>query len=103
MDIAPDNILNAVLDTIHHATVCARNWTASDEFPRDAVFELMDALHELPQIIRRWSDHEIDDILMFLNCFDVQKWRITIDVERHFIPDFAEFFVDRLEQYMGDN
>jgi len=49
VNIAPDPILKAGLMTIHWATVLARNLACSPDAPTKMLYELMDAIHEVPK------------------------------------------------------
>ena len=62
MQLAPEPILNAVLYTVHLATVSCRNWTLFDGISREQINELMEAIHELPQMARNWDHHDLDEL-----------------------------------------
>ena len=102
MKLAPEPILHAVLYTVHRATVSCRNWSLSDDISREQINELMEAVHELPQIVRNWDSSSLDEIMTHLRCFEPAKWRARIDTELHSVPDVAEIFQQQMGEYESE-
>jgi len=66
----PDHVLKAAHWTLYWAMVFCRNCTAGKIADTRLVFELMEALHEVPEILNRWGGHNNVDILrMYFGCF----------------------------------
>ena len=53
MDLPPQNILKAALETIFLCSYTTRNWTLSDEVTRQQINDLWEAVHEIPSLLTR--------------------------------------------------
>ena len=81
---APDHIVEAALDTIKWAMVYCRNYTIDGAGETQQIYELMDALHDIPDQLYRWSDDGIDRIKFHLRCFDHTRWEGSPDLVSYF-------------------
>jgi hypothetical protein len=73
--LAPEPILKASLQVLHVAAYTTRNWTLSDEISRKQINALWEAIHEIPDLIKRWGDDEesMRELRMYLHEYD-QRW-----------------------------
>jgi hypothetical protein len=103
MTIAPEPILKASLMTIHWATVFARNWTCHPDVPVQMVNDLMEAIHDVPNILMHWNtDNSLDMLLTHLSWFDERSWKHQVDESRFSVPRLVAFFRNRLKDFGGD-
>ena len=60
---------------LHVAAYTTRNWTLSEEVSRRQINDLWEAIHEIPDVIKRWrSDEEgLTELRMYFRCYD-EKW-----------------------------
>lgn len=73
--IAPEQILRAALQVLHVAACTTRNWSVSKNVSRKQINDLWEALHEIPDLLKRWdrpSDCEAE-LKMYLREYD-SKW-----------------------------
>jgi|GEM_PF-1612956 len=71
--MAPEPILKAALYVVHHAAYTTRNWTLTDEWPRQQINDLWEAIHEIPSLLTRWRSDAEQELLMYLDEYD-RKW-----------------------------
>jgi hypothetical protein len=75
--LAPEPILRAALRVLHVAGYTTRNWTLGKEevVPRQQVNALWEAIHEIPDLIKRWRGDEesLKELRMYLQEYD-QRW-----------------------------
>lgn len=74
--LAPEPILRAALRVLHVAAYTTRNWTLSEAVvPRQQVNALWEAIHEIPDLIKRWRGDEesLRELRMYLREYD-QRW-----------------------------
>ncbi len=71
--IAPDPILKAALKVLHVAGYTTRNWTASEEISRKQVYDLWEAIHEIPDLLKRWTPDAESELIMYLREYN-KKW-----------------------------
>jgi hypothetical protein len=75
--LAPEPILRAALRVLHVAGYTTRNWTLGGQevFPRQQVNALWEAIHEIPDLIKRWRGDEesLKELRMYLQEYD-QRW-----------------------------
>jgi hypothetical protein len=75
--LAPEPILRAALRVLHVAGYTTRNWTlgAEEVVPRQQVNALWEAIHEIPDLIKRWRGDEesLKELRMYLQEYD-QRW-----------------------------
>lgn len=86
---APDNIVEAVLETLKWAMVYCRNYSLNENADIKQINELMEAIHEVPGITLRWKHDSINEIKMHLACFDYIKWEGA--------PNLVRYFEDQIE------
>ena len=103
MAIAPEPVLKATLKTLHWALICCRNWTipnpALPVVPSSVIYDLMEAIHEVPDFLIHWERHDLDQLKMYLGCFKWQHWRQSVDAELHYVPDLVADFERKLAEY----
>ena len=73
--LAPEPILRAALRVVHVAAYTTRNWTLADEISRKQIYDLWEAIHEIPDLITRWRGDEesLRELRMYLQEYD-QRW-----------------------------
>lgn len=71
--IAPEPILRGALRVLHVAGYTTRNWTLSDEVSRKQINDLWEAIHEIPDLLKRWQPDAEDELRMYLKEYD-DKW-----------------------------
>src|ERR1039457_5168679 len=73
--LAPEPILRAALRVVHVAAYTTRNWTLGEEISRKQIYGLWEAIHEIPDLIKRWRVHEesLRELRMYLKEYD-QRW-----------------------------
>jgi len=74
--LAPEPVLRAALRVLHVAACTTRNWTLGEEVvPRQQINALWEAIHEIPDLIKRWRGEEesLRELRMYLREYD-QSW-----------------------------
>ncbi len=73
--LAPEPILRAALRVLHVAGYTTRNWTLHDEVSRKQVNALWEAIHEIPDLLKRWQGDEecLREVRMYLREYD-ERW-----------------------------
>lgn len=71
--MAPEPILRAALQVLFVAAYTSRNWTLTEEVSREQLNDLWEALHEIPDLLRRWREGAEGELLMYLEEYD-RKW-----------------------------
>lgn len=72
--LAPEPIILASLRVLHVAAYTTRNWTLSDDVSRKQINALWEAIHEIPDLIKRWRGDEcLGELRMYLREYD-QRW-----------------------------
>ncbi len=102
MNIAPDPILKAGLMTPQGATVFGRNLACCSDVPVSLFYELMDAIHDVPNTLLHWNDeHSLEMLITHLACFNREAWiqRLGNGTD---VPDLVAFFRARLEDFGSD-
>ncbi len=94
----PQNILNAAHHTIYIAMVFCRNIALSEDRDNNKIiYELMDALHEVPNILARWGtyDNDTNKLRQYFGYFNHSKWN---DDKRLFsVPDLVSIFEEKIK------
>jgi hypothetical protein len=83
--LAPEPILRAALYVVHVAAYTTRNWTLGEAVPRKQIYDLWEALHEVPSLVTRWRPDAETELLMYFDEYD-RKWpspRLRQMYERH--------------------
>ncbi len=71
--LAPEPILRAALRVLHVAAYATRNWTLAEEaVARQQINVLWEAIHEIPDLIKRWRGDEesLKELKMYLREYD---------------------------------
>jgi hypothetical protein len=71
--LAPEPILRAALRVVHVAAYTTRNWTFTDEVPRKQIYDLWEAIHEIPSLVVRWRTDAEEELFMYFDEYD-RKW-----------------------------
>jgi hypothetical protein len=73
--IAPEPTLRAALRVLHVAAYTTRNWTLSDDISKKQINDLWEAIHEIPDLLKRWDrPTECEkELMMYLREYDA-KW-----------------------------
>lgn len=74
--LAPEPILRAALRVLHVAGYTTRNWTlGEDVIPRQQITVLWEAIHEIPDLVKRWRGDEqsLRELKSYLREED-QRW-----------------------------
>ena len=73
--LAPEPILRAALRVLHVAAYTTRNWTLAEDISRKQINALWEAIHEIPDLIKRWRGDEesLRELRMYLQEYD-QRW-----------------------------
>jgi hypothetical protein len=75
MSAAPDPVLGAALLTLHRALVHLRNLTLNpDAITARHVNDLAEALHEIPDFLAHWEQHDLEELRLHLRCFDHTRY-----------------------------
>lgn len=78
--------------------VFCRNYTAGKNVDPRLIYEMMDALHEIPEILNRWGgDNNADKLREYFGYFDSKKWCHGDDAPHP--PDLVRFFDQKLKEY----
>lgn len=70
--LAPEPILRAALRVLHVAAYTTRNWTLAEDISRKQINALWEAIHEIPDLIKRWRGDEesLRELRMYLQEYD---------------------------------
>ena len=73
--LAPEPILRAALRVVHVAAYTTRNWTLTEDISRKQIYDLWEAIHEIPDLIKRWRGDEesLRELRMYLQAYD-KRW-----------------------------
>ena len=83
--LAPEPILRAALYVVHVAAYTTRNWTFTEQAPRQQIHDPWEAMHEIPSLVLRWRPDAEAELLGYLDEYD-RKWpspRFREMYERH--------------------
>ena len=69
MGIAPEPFLSAYLAVLRDATIYARNWAVGDISP-EKLGDLMDAVHNIPELLNRWEECDEPSLRSALESYD---------------------------------
>jgi hypothetical protein len=74
--IAPEPTLRAALRVLYVAAYTTRNWTLSEGTSRKQINDLWEAIHEIPDLLKRWDAPEKceAELKMYLREYD-SKWQ----------------------------
>ena len=71
--MAPERIMTGALRVLHVAGYTTRNWTLSDTVSRKQINDLWEAIHEIPDLLKRWRPDAEAELMMYLREYD-EKW-----------------------------
>ena len=73
--LAPEPILRASLRVLHVAAYTTRNWTLGDDVSRKQINDLWEAIHEIPDLVKRWhrDEEDVRELRLYLKEYD-KKW-----------------------------
>lgn len=73
--LAPEPILRAALRVVHVAAFTTRNWAMEDGISRKQIYDLWEAIHEVPDLIKRWEGDEesLRELRMYLQEYDQRR------------------------------
>ncbi len=72
--LAPEPVLRAALRVLHFAGHVTRNWTARQDFSREQIQDLWEAVHGIPETLCRWQgDESLHEVRERLREYD-QRW-----------------------------
>lgn len=73
--LAPEPVLRAALRVLHLAAYTTRNWGLSEEISRKQIYDLWEAIHEIPDLIKRWRNDEecMRELRMYLREY-TERW-----------------------------
>jgi hypothetical protein len=94
----PNHVLKSAHWTLYWAMVFCRNYTAGKNADIRLVYEMMDALHAIPEILNRWGGHNnVDTLRMYFGCFNHAKWRKPEDTPQP--PDLVAVFNQKMDEF----
>jgi hypothetical protein len=74
MSVAPELYLSACLTVLYRATIACRVWGWSGQVSPEHLADLMDAIHNIPQLIREWERCDVELLrTAFLQVYE-KKW-----------------------------
>ena len=73
MSVAPEPFRTACLEVLHHAAIYARVIAWEEDFEKEQLRDLMDAVHNIPHWLNDWERRDIDELRMSLAYYD-QRW-----------------------------
>jgi hypothetical protein len=73
--LAPEPILRAALCVIHVAAYTTRTWAIGDGISRQQIHDLWEAIHKIPDLIKRWRPDEesLRELRRYLQEYD-RRW-----------------------------
>jgi hypothetical protein len=72
---APPNMLYAAMKALHCAAYTTRNWAMDESISRKQIYDLWEAVHEIPDILTRWKGTDTENELMFYLHEYSDKWK----------------------------
>jgi hypothetical protein len=94
MNLAPEPILRAGLDTVGWACIFIRNQTIRDGASTKMINNAMEAVHGVPQMLTHWQPDTLREMRIHFGCFPASCWPGA--------PDLVAFFEQRLKDYGYD-
>jgi hypothetical protein len=97
MNNVPPRVLNAALFALYHATVFSRNYVRG-KHGIEAAYQIMDAVHEVPQILFRWgiSDNNEEKLRRYFGYFHSKRFRELDPFSM--APDLVALFDEKLRE-----
>lgn len=83
MAVAPEPYLSACLATIREAVLAARFYSWRESAPHEQIADLMDAIHNIPSLLTKWEECNIESLRDSLRAYDEewsagQSWLLAI-------------------------
>jgi hypothetical protein len=72
MGLAPEPFLSAYLAVLRDATIYVRNWAGAD-ISLEKLGDLMDAVHNIPELLNRWEECDEPSLRSALESYD-KRW-----------------------------
>ncbi len=72
MSVAPEPFLSGYLSVLRYAILMARNWAGADG-RNEKLADLMDAVHNIPELLNRWEECDEPSLRSALKHYDV-RW-----------------------------
>jgi hypothetical protein len=88
-NFAPPAIMEAALHTIYRACVMARNCTLPGHEHSAKANSLMEAVHEVPNLLTKWNAERLCEVRNHFDCFESHEWPGS--------PDLVTTFNERLK------
>lgn len=84
--------MSACMKVVYHAAVYARSWGYSGKVDANNIADLMDAIHNIPELIQNWERCDVQLLRMsFLGAYQ-DKWA------RHGGPPLRDIFDKAVEK-----
>lgn len=95
---APQNVIRAANYTLYRAMVYCRNIVGDSNTGVRIVYEIMNAIHEIPNILDRWgtNNNDIEKLRHYFGYFDHTKWRDSNSALT--APDLVQIFDEKLKE-----
>jgi hypothetical protein len=82
-NFAPEDIMYAALKTLFCAAYTTRNWGLDETVSRKQIYDLWEAIHNVPDLLARWRGPETEEeILQYFKEY-TDKWQTPDLVERY--------------------
>ena len=72
MSVAPEPFLTGYLSVLRNAILMARNWAGAD-VRNEKLADLMDAVHNIPELLNRWEECDEPSLRSALEHYDA-RW-----------------------------
>jgi hypothetical protein len=71
--LAPEPILRAALRVVFVASYTTRNWAQDETVSRRQIYDLWEAIHNVPDLVCRWRDDALPELLRYFDEYN-QRW-----------------------------
>ena len=71
--MAPEPIMKGALRVLYVAGYTTRNWTLSETVSRKQINDLWEAIHEIPDLLKKWRPDAEKELMMYLREYN-EKW-----------------------------
>ena len=79
-DFAPPAILDAALLTLHRALVHVRNRALSPDMNHHEIYDIAEALHEIPNFLSHWSRHDLSELRLHIGYHEREPQPNSLDL-----------------------
>ncbi len=92
----PKNVHRTAPYTLYWEMVYFRNYSSDPKANIEFVYDLMVALHEVPNILDRWGtyDNDVEKLRLYFGCFNHRKWEG--EESFHKPPDLVKMFNNKM-------